>query len=75
MLLSIDIGNSMVTLGVFNGEQLVTILRLTSDTRRLDDEYGLLVTNLLNLNGVATSATAWSPWACSTVNSWLLFCG
>ena len=55
MLLSIDIGNSMVTLGVFNEEQLVTTLRLASDSRRLDDEYGLLITNLLNLNGVTPS--------------------
>ena len=55
MLLSIDIGNSMVTLGVFNGEQLVTILRVASETRRLDDEYGLVITNLLNLNGIVPS--------------------
>ena len=55
MLLSIDIGNSMVTLGVFNREQLVTTLRLASDNRRLDDEYGLLITNLLNINGVEPS--------------------
>jgi type III pantothenate kinase len=55
MLLSIDIGNSMVTMGVFNEEQLVTTLRLASDTRRLDDEYGLLITNILSLNGVEQS--------------------
>ena len=55
MLLSVDIGNSAVTLGVFNDEQLVVTLRLTSDSRRLDDEYGLLITNLLNLNGVEPS--------------------
>ena len=55
MLLGIDIGNSMVTLGVFDDERLVTIVRLASDTRRLDDEYGLLMTNLLNLNGIETS--------------------
>ena len=55
MLLSIDIGNSMVTLGVFNDEQLVTVLRLASDARRMDDEYGLLITNLLSRNGVEPS--------------------
>ena len=55
MLLSIDIGNSMVTMGVFNDEQMVTTLRLASDARRLDDEYGLLITNLLHLNGVERS--------------------
>ncbi len=52
MLLAIDIGNSMLTLGVFDGERLTTTLRIATDTRRLADEYGLLITNLLNLNGV-----------------------
>lgn len=52
MLLTIDIGNSMVTLGVFEDEQLVATMRLSSDTRRLEDEYGLLITDLLNLNEV-----------------------
>ena len=55
MLLSIDIGNSMVTLGVFDDDRLVTTLRLASDARRMDDEYGLLMTSLLNLNGVEPS--------------------
>ena len=55
MLLTIDIGNSMVTLGVFNGDRLATTLRLASDTRRLADEYGLLITNLLTHNGVEPS--------------------
>ncbi len=52
MLLAIDIGNSMVTLGVFDGERLATTLRVATDTRRLADEYGLLITNLLNLKGI-----------------------
>ena len=52
MLLAIDIGNSMVTLGAFEGERLVTTLRVATDTRRLADEYGLLITNLLSLNGI-----------------------
>ena len=55
MLLAIDIGNSMVTLGVFDGERLATTIRVATDTRRLADEYGLLITSLLNLNGVDPS--------------------
>ena len=55
MLLAIDIGNSMVTFGVFNGERLDNTLRMATDTRRLADEYGLLIINLLNLNGVEPS--------------------
>jgi len=48
MLLCIDIGNTTVTLGAFEGTRLVTTLRVATDTRRLADEYGLLVINLLN---------------------------
>ena len=55
MLLAIDIGNTMVTMGVFDGERLQTTLRVATDTRKLADEYGLLITNLLNLNGVEPS--------------------
>ena len=52
MLLAIDIGNTMVTMGVFQGEQPATTLRISTDSRRSADEYGLLVTNLLQLNGI-----------------------
>jgi len=45
----------MVTLGVFNGEHLETTLRVATDNRKLADEYGLLIANLLNLNGVEQS--------------------
>ena len=55
MLLCIDIGNSMVTLGVFEGNTLTTTFRVTTDSRRLSDEYGLLLTDLLRLRGVEPS--------------------
>ena len=45
----------MVTMGVFDGERLESMLRVATDTRKLADEYGLLITNLLNLNGVEQS--------------------
>ena len=45
----------MVTMGVFDGERLETTLRVATDTRKLADEYGLLIINLLNLNGVEPS--------------------
>lgn len=52
MLLTIDIGNTNVTLGVFDGSQLLTTLRLATDSRRMADEYGLTLTGLLQLRGV-----------------------
>ena len=47
MLLCIDIGNTTVTIGVFDGTRLVTTMRIATDTRKLADEYGLLVSTLL----------------------------
>ena len=55
MLLAIDIGNTMVTIGVFDNTQLVTTLRTASDSNRLPDEYGLILTNLLKLKGIEPS--------------------
>ncbi len=51
-----DIGNSMVTLGVFDDERLVVNLRVSTDLRRSADEYGLMLRDLLALNGVDPSA-------------------
>ena len=51
MLLAIDIGNTNITLGVFQGEQLRATWRLAPDVNRLADEYGVLMVNLLGLEG------------------------
>ena len=51
MLLTIDIGNTVVTIGVFDENQLITTLRVATDTRKLADEYGATLTNLLSLKG------------------------
>ncbi|MDA0734120.1 MAG: type III pantothenate kinase [Chloroflexi bacterium] len=55
MLLTIDVGNTVVTLGVFEGSQLTTTLRVATDTRRLADEYGAMLTNVLGIKGVDSS--------------------
>ena len=55
MLLTIDIGNTSVTLGVFDGDRLTTTLRIATDARRLADEYGLVLTGLLRQRGIEVS--------------------
>lgn len=52
MLLTIDIGNTNVTLGVFDRGQLRTTLRFATDARHTADEYGLELTGLLKLKGM-----------------------
>ncbi|MDP6494037.1 MAG: type III pantothenate kinase, partial [Dehalococcoidia bacterium] len=52
MLLAIDVGNSNVTMGVFQEEELVATWRLATDIHKLPDEYGLMIRSLLPLKGV-----------------------
>ncbi|MGI8554561.1 MAG: type III pantothenate kinase [Dehalococcoidia bacterium] len=51
MLLTIDIGNTSVHFGVFDGEQLLSTWRLRTDINRLPDEYAMLIIGLLNAAG------------------------
>ena len=53
MLLTIDIGNTNITLGVFQGNELKATWRLATDPRRMPDEYGLTILNLLAVQGIS----------------------
>lgn len=52
MLLAIDVGNTNVTIGIFREEDLIATWRMATDTRKLPDEYGLLIRSLLPLKGI-----------------------
>ena len=56
----------MVNLGVFDSETLVANLRDSTDARRSSDEYGLIIRDLLALNGVERS-TITDVCMCSVV--------
>ena len=72
MLLTIDIGNTNVTLGLYNGNVLGSHWRLATDHARMPDEYGLQFQGLLqnaghtikdikgNLSGLCGAATHWT---------------
>ena len=51
MLLTIDIGNTTLTLGLFEGQKLGARWRLATDYERLPDEYGLQILGLLQNGG------------------------
>jgi type III pantothenate kinase len=55
MLLAIDIGNTNVTLGVFEGEQLRATWRMATDINQMSDEYAAMLITLLNQLGMKTS--------------------
>jgi type III pantothenate kinase len=52
MLLAADIGNTQIKLGVFQGERLAATWRFATESSRLADEYAVLVTNLLQMDGL-----------------------
>lgn len=56
MLLAIDVGNTNVVLGVFDGDRLVADFRLHTDERATGDELGLLVGGLLAGRGIECAA-------------------
>jgi type III pantothenate kinase len=53
MLLTIDIGNTNITLGVYEGETLGPRWRIATDHNRMPDEYGLQIIGLLDHGGIS----------------------
>ena len=55
MLLAIDIGNTTITVGIFDGARLKTTWKLATEVHRLADEYGTLLLNLLEREKLSAS--------------------
>ena len=53
MLLAIDVGNTNITIGVFDKEKLVTTFRMTTKMQRTSDEYGITIIDLLEHNEIS----------------------
>ena len=56
MLLAIDIGNTTVDLGVFEGKRLLKDWRIRSVREKTADEYGITLLELLRTSGLDPSA-------------------
>jgi len=55
MLLAVDIGNTNIAFGVFEGEQLRATWRMAADVNQMADEYAALLLNLLHHRGLEAS--------------------
>jgi type III pantothenate kinase len=55
MLLAVDIGNTSITLGVFDGEKLRATWHVATGVHRLPDEYASLLLSLLRHQGLETA--------------------
>jgi type III pantothenate kinase len=56
MLLAIDVGNTNIALGLFDGDRPGPRWRLATDQARMPDEYGIMLINLLQHAGIAPAA-------------------
>lgn len=56
MLLTIDIGNTNITLGAYEGEKLQMLARMATDNRRTEDQYAVELRDILDINGVQAAA-------------------
>ncbi|MCI9167640.1 MAG: type III pantothenate kinase [Dorea sp.] len=52
MLLVIDVGNTNITLGVFKEEELLGTFRMTTKLPRTSDEYGIMLKELVERQGI-----------------------
>jgi len=52
MILVIDVGNTNMTLGVYDEEKLVATFRMMTKTPRTSDEYGVMITQLLQTRNI-----------------------
>lgn len=55
MLLVVDVGNTNVTLGVFEGEKLHATWRMTTVVNQMSDEYAALLIALMHHHGLEAS--------------------
>lgn len=55
MLLAIDVGNTNMVVGVFEGDHLVESWRLATDNNRSADEYGTIIGSMFSYAGIDSS--------------------
>jgi type III pantothenate kinase len=51
MLLAIDIGNTNIVLGLYEGQKLITHWRLFTQAEKTADEYGVIISHLVSAEG------------------------
>lgn len=52
MLLVIDVGNTNIVLGIYDGQRLVRDWRISTDKAKTSDEYGILIRELFRSAGI-----------------------
>ncbi len=55
MILAIDVGNTHTVVGVYDDKKLLSYWRISTDLNKTEDEYGMLVKNLLSNSNLTLS--------------------
>ena len=56
MLVTIDVGNSNITIGLFDGDEIKGTFRMTTKIPRTSDEYGIFFMDLLNARNLSVKS-------------------
>lgn len=56
MILVVDVGNTNIVLGLYEGRELLQHWRLSTNRSATVDEYGIMLTNLLGIAGIRAAA-------------------
>lgn len=64
MLLAVDIGNTNITVGLFNHDKLEATWRIATGVHRMPDEYAVIMLNLLRNHGVEAAGVTEGAVSC-----------
>ena len=52
MLLTVDVGNTNITFGIFDNDELVGTFRMNTGVSRTSDEYGIMISDMIKIRGI-----------------------
>ena len=58
MLLAVDIGNTNITVGIYDSENLVFLTRLATDTKRTSAQYALELNQIAALDEISIKSVS-----------------
>lgn len=64
MLLAVDIGNTNIVFGLFDGDQINNHWRISSDKSKTSDEYGVLFKKLIDIKEIDTKKIKGAAISC-----------
>ena len=53
MILALDIGNTNITIGVYDDKELLFVSRMATDSSRMEDQYAIELRDILDIYGIA----------------------